>query len=146
MTNHKNEHDTARKFREAIDQRNPDLLPELFADDVRFFSPMKFTPFEGKGIMLGLLGVLLRTFEEFRYVGEFDGTAETAAGADTRSDILMFRARVGDKQIHGIDMLQFDDAGLIKEFTVMVRPQSAAVALGAAVQQGLIADGLLPPS
>ena len=48
------------------------------------------------------------------------------------------------KQIHGIDQLQFDEAGRIKEFTVMVRPQSAVQALGQAVLTGLVADGLAP--
>jgi hypothetical protein len=100
-------------------------------------------------MMLGLLGVLLRTFDEFRYVGEFNGTAELDGTAETTgpatpSEILVFRATIGDKQIHGVDLLQFDEAGLIKEFTVMVRPQSAAAALGNAVQQGLVTEGLLP--
>lgn len=43
-----------------------------------------------------------------------------------------------------IDLLQFDEARLIKEFTVMVRPRSAVHALGEAVLAGLVADGLVP--
>lgn len=96
-------------------------------------------------MVLGLFGVLLRTFEDFRYVGDFTGTARTSAdGAEAPSAILVFRATVQGKEIHGIDMLHFDEAGRIKEFTVMVRPQSAVHALGEAVLAGLVADGLAP--
>jgi hypothetical protein len=66
-----------------------------------------------------------------------------ADGTDAPSVVLVFRATVDGKQIHGIDLLHFDEAGLIKEFTVMVRPQSAVQALSQAVLAGLVADGLV---
>src|SRR4051794_15770866 len=113
--------ETAERFRTAVEKRDLAALDDLFTDDIRLYSPVKFTPFEGKAMVLGLFGVLLRTFEDFRYVGEFDGTAETSAeGERAPSEILLFRATVDGKQIHGIDLLQFDAAGRIKEFTVMV--------------------------
>lgn len=137
--------ETAERFRTAVEKRDLAALDELFTDDIRLYSPVKFTPFEGKPMVLGLFGVLLRTFEDFRYIGRFDGTAETSTGGDEApSEILLFRATVDGKQIHGIDMLQFDEAGRVKEFTVMVRPQSAVQALGQAVLAGLVADGLAP--
>ncbi|WP_327351399.1 nuclear transport factor 2 family protein [Streptomyces sp. NBC_01304] len=136
---------TADLFRAAVENSDPAGLDDLFTDDVRFYSPVKFTPFEGKPMVLGLFGVLLRTFEDFRYVGALDGTAETSTdGAEAPSDILIFRATVNGKQIHGIDLLQFDEAGKIKEFTVMVRPLSAVQTLSDAVLAGLVADGLVP--
>ncbi len=49
----------------------------------------------------------------------------------------MFQARVGDKQIEGLDLMRFDDAGKIADFTVMVRPLSATMALAEAVGKGL---------
>ncbi|MFE4856460.1 nuclear transport factor 2 family protein [Streptomyces sp. NPDC056670] len=137
--------ETAEHFRAAVEKRDLAALDGLFTDDVRLYSPVKFVPFEGKAMVLGLFGVLLRTFEDLRYVGRFEGTAETSAdGEEAPSVILPFRATVGGKQIHGIDLLQFDDAGRIKEFTVMVRPQSAVHALGQAVLAGLVEDGLAP--
>ncbi|MFD9765109.1 nuclear transport factor 2 family protein [[Kitasatospora] papulosa] len=137
--------ETAERFRDAVEKGELDALGELFTEDIRLYSPVKFTPFEGRPMVLGLFGVLLRTFEDFRYVGDFEGTAETSRdGEAARSAILVFRATVNGKEIHGIDLLQFDEAGLIKEFTVMVRPQSAVHALGQAVLEGLVADGLAP--
>ncbi|WP_329148674.1 nuclear transport factor 2 family protein [Streptomyces sp. NBC_01456] len=138
---------TADRFKAAVQARELGALDELFTEDVRLYSPVKFTPFEGRPMVLGLFGVLLRTFEDFHYVGELAGSAQTAAGADggsAESTILVFRATVRGKQIHGIDLLQFDEAGRIKEFTVMVRPQSAVQALGEAVLAGLVEDGLVP--
>ncbi|MGH3313428.1 MAG: nuclear transport factor 2 family protein [Streptomyces sp.] len=139
--------ETAERFRAAVEKRDLAALDDLFTEDIRFYSPVKFTPFAGKPMVLGLFGVLLRTFEDFRYVGHFEGAAETSTatdGEEAPSVILPFRATVHGKQIHGIDLLQFDETGRIKEFTVMVRPQSAVHALGEAVLAGLVADGLVP--
>lgn len=138
---------TTDRFRAAVHKGDISALDGLFTDDIRLYSPVKFRPFEGKPMVMGLFGVLLRTFEDFRYVGEFDGTAQTSTdGGEAPSAVLLFRAVVNGKAIHGIDLLHFDEAGLIKEFTVMVRPQSAVQALGEAVLAGLVADGLVPAS
>ncbi|MEU0629015.1 nuclear transport factor 2 family protein [Streptomyces sp. NPDC005989] len=137
--------ETTERFRAAVEKGELAALSDLFTEDIRLYSPVKFTPFEGRPMVLGLFGVLLRIFEDFRYVGHFEGTAETSAdGEEAPSTVLLFRATVNGKQIHGIDLLQFDGAGRIKEFTVMVRPQSAVHALGQAVLDGLVADGLVP--
>lgn len=136
---------TAERFRAAVEASDLDAATELLAPDIRFFSPVKFTPFEGVPMVRGLLGVLFRTFEDFRYVGELDGESQTSEeSASERSHLLIFRTTVAGKQVHGIDLLQFDEAGLIKEFTVMVRPMSGLAALSEAVLAGLRADGLVP--
>ncbi|WP_432150101.1 nuclear transport factor 2 family protein [Streptomyces sp. bgisy029] len=133
------------RFRAAVDTRDLSALDDLFTEDIRFYSPVKFTPFEGRPMVLGLFGVLLRTFEDFRYVGEFAGTAETSVdGSEVPAAVLLFRATVNGKEIHGIDLVHLAEDGRIKEFTVMVRPQSAVHALSEAVLAGLVADGLVP--
>lgn len=71
--------DTVERFRAAVDARDLAGLEDLFTDDMRLYSPVKFTPFEGKAMVMGLFGVLLRTFEDFRYVGEYSGAAQTSA-------------------------------------------------------------------
>jgi ketosteroid isomerase-like protein len=131
---------TVARLHAAVEQRDHAAVVALFRDDIVFHSPVKFRPFEGIATVSGLFAVLLRTFEDFRYVGERAGEHE----GDADGRVLVFRARVGDKQIHGVDMLQFDDEGRIATFTVMVRPQSAAAALSEAVFAGLVADGVVP--
>ncbi|MBA0051185.1 nuclear transport factor 2 family protein [Streptomyces sp. AJS327] len=137
--------DPAARFRAAIERRELAALEELFTEDIRFHSPVTFAPFEGRPMVLGLFGVLLRTFEDFRYVGDFEGTARTGSdGDETPSAVLIFRATVRGREIHGMDLLHFDQRGRIREFTVMVRPRSAVEVLGQAVLDGLTADGLVP--
>lgn len=133
----------AERFRAAVESGDLAAFGDLFTEDVRFNSPVKFVPFEGKPMVLGLMGVLLRTFEDFRYVGHYEGASQDD-GPESPSSALVFRATVNGRQIHGIDLLHFDDEGRIGEFTVMVRPQSAVQALGEAVLAGLVADGLVP--
>lgn len=132
----------AQRFRAAVLDGDLAAIEPLFTPDARFFSPVKFTPFEGRPMILGLLGVLLRTFEDFRYVGDYHGVSTDNDG-EAESDILAFRATVNRKDIHGIDMLTLNEDGLITEFTVMVRPLSAVTALSEAVLAGLVADGLV---
>ncbi|MEU3911299.1 nuclear transport factor 2 family protein [Streptomyces sp. NPDC029721] len=137
--------ETAERFRAAVEKRDLAALDELFTEDVRLYSPVKFVPFEGKAMVMGLFGVLLRTFEDLRYLGRLEGEVETTADGEAAPTVVLpFRALVAGRQVHGIDQLQFDGEGRIKEFTVMVRPQSAVHALGQAVLAGLVEDGLAP--
>ncbi|WP_030559086.1 nuclear transport factor 2 family protein [Streptomyces aureocirculatus] len=138
--------DAAARLREAVEKGELAALDDLFTPDIRFYSPVKFQPFEGREMVVGLFGVLLRLFEDFRYLGSYEGTAQTSAdGSEAASAVLPFRTTVNGKEIHGIDLLHFDEDGRIKEFTVMVRPLSAVRTLGQAVYAGLVADGLVPP-
>jgi hypothetical protein len=43
--------------------------------------------------------------------------------------VLAFATRVGDRALEGVDIVRFGESGEIVEFTVMVRPYSAATAL-----------------
>lgn len=115
-------------FRTAVETRDLSGMIDSLADDVVFHSPITFKPFEGRESVAMLLGVVSRTFEDFRYTDELDGDEVKA---------LVFQARVGDKQVEGLDLLRFDGEGKIADFTVMVRPLSAAMALAEAVGKGL---------
>ena len=60
-----------------------------------------------------------------------------AAIALLADDVVVFRARVGDREIEGIDLLHLGAVGKIEEFTVLVRPLSAALALAEAMKARL---------
>jgi hypothetical protein len=115
-------------FRAAVEREDHAGMVEALAPDVVFHSPITFKPFEGRDAVATLLGVVMRTFEDFRYTDELDHDGLKA---------LVFEARVGDRQVQGLDLLRFDDQGLIADFTVMVRPLSGAMALAEAVGKGL---------
>lgn len=113
-------------FRAAVEARDLDALVELLSEDIVFWSPVAFEPFRSKQVVGRLLGVLMRqVFEDFRYTDELSDGAQTHA--------LIFRARVGDREVEGVDLLRMGSDGLIQDFTVMVRPASGLQALGMAV-------------
>ncbi|GAA0274478.1 nuclear transport factor 2 family protein [Actinomadura nitritigenes] len=111
-------------FRAAIETGDLDALPDLLAEDVRFLSPVAFAPYDGRPVVSAILRAVTRVFTDFRYVREI---------SDGRDHALVFKARVGDREVHGCDFLHHDDSGLIDEFCVMVRPLSGAKALSEAM-------------
>ncbi|WP_067812927.1 nuclear transport factor 2 family protein [Nocardia inohanensis] len=111
-------------FRAAVEARDEAAIEALLADNVVFTSPVAFKPYPGKPITAAILRAVIRVFEDFRYVREI-------ADAGGRDHALVFEATVDGKQLSGCDFLHFDADGKIDEFTVMVRPLSAAQALAA---------------
>ncbi|MFD6027585.1 nuclear transport factor 2 family protein [Streptomyces griseoluteus] len=113
-------------FRAAVENRDADAIEALLAEDVVFTSPVAFKPYAGKAITAAILRGVLRVFEDFRYVREI-------ADPDGRDHAFVFTATVGGREIQGCDFLHFDEEGRIDDFTVMVRPLSAAQALSEAM-------------
>ncbi|MEU6036451.1 nuclear transport factor 2 family protein [Actinomadura sp. NPDC047616] len=113
-------------FREAVERGDVGALPGLLAEDVVFLSPVAFTPYTGRAMVGAILRGVARVFEDLRYVREI---ADQAG----RDHALMFKARIGDREVHGCDFLRTNDAGLIEELCVMVRPMSAARTLADAM-------------
>lgn len=105
-----------RSFRTAVENLDHEEMMAALAADVRFHTPVYLNPIEDRRVVSILLEVLLATFEDFHYTDELHG--DSVHG-------LLFRARVGDLRLDGIDLLRFDDAGLVDDFTVMIRPLSA---------------------
>ena len=109
-----------------VESREIALLDDLLADDVVFRSPVVHTPQRGKQVTTAYLSAALTALDGgegehgFRYVGEL---------ADGRRALLEFETRLGEISVHGVDLLTFDDAGRITEFTVMVRPLKAVHAV-----------------
>jgi hypothetical protein len=111
-------------FRAAVEAADREAMVATLAPSVLFHSPVAFKPFAGRDAVGKVLEAVFGVFENFRYTDELESDGLHA---------LIFRARVGDKDIQGIDLLRLDDDGLIAEFTVMVRPASALMALGEAM-------------
>ncbi|MET7610707.1 nuclear transport factor 2 family protein [Streptomyces seoulensis] len=113
-------------FRAAVENRDTDAVEALLAENVVFTSPVAFKPYAGKPITAAILRGVLRVFEDFRYVKEI-------ADPDGRDHAFVFTAKVDGREIQGCDFLHFDEEGRIDDFTVMVRPLSAAQALSEAM-------------
>ena len=107
-------------FRTAIERQDHEALMAVFTPDVVFHSPIVHQPYVGREALAPLLAAIMQVFTTFRYVGEYPSTD---------GKVLVFHAKVGERDLDGVDILTFDHNGLVKEFTVMVRPYSAATAL-----------------
>jgi hypothetical protein len=111
-------------FRDAALAGDHSAMVDTLADEVVFNSPVAFLPFEGRQAVGEVLGAVMETFEDFRYTDELEGSTAHA---------LVFSARVGSKELQGIDLLRFDSDGRIRDFTVLVRPLSGTIALAEAM-------------
>jgi SnoaL-like protein len=118
-------------FRRAIETGQIEGVLELFSPEVVFNSPVVFRPYHGREALGVLLSAVMRVFEDFHYEREI---GEEGA----RDHALLFRARVGDRELHGCDFLHRGEDGLIDEMTVMVRPRSALMALAEAMQVAVL--------
>lgn len=108
-------------FRAAVEAGDLDAAIDQLHPACTFWSPAVFRPYEGKEATARILTAVFDVFEDFEYVDEL-------VGDDTHG--LVFTARVGDRSLSGWDYLSMED-GLIRTFTVMVRPLSALQALAA---------------
>jgi hypothetical protein len=121
-------------FRAAVEARDPDAAVAALADDVVFHSPAVFHAYEGRETVGALLRLVFETFDDLRYTDELTGPDGTHA--------LIFRARVGDREVEGLDLLRDGPDGRVADFTVMVRPLSGLLALAQALGPKVEAAGL----
>jgi hypothetical protein len=116
------------QFRQAAEAKDFSAIDELFAEDVVFRSPVVYKPYEGRDAVAMLLGAVVQVFEDFRYTDQVE-TGDAAA--------LAFSARVGERELDGIDFLHFDSEGRLDRMAVYVRPMSGVNALAEAMQRKL---------
>jgi SnoaL-like domain len=116
------------RFKAAAEGKDFSAIDELFSEEVSFRSPVVFAPYEGREAVAMLLGAVVQVFEDFRYTDQVE-TGDTA--------VLVFEARVGDRELNGVDILRFGEDDRIEEMMVMVRPMSGVNALAGAMQARL---------
>jgi SnoaL-like domain len=115
-------------FRAAVEDKDISAMAELFTEDVTFNSPVVFKPYEGREALAMVLGAVVQVFEDFLYTDQIE-TRDAAA--------LAFNARVGGRELEGIDLLRFDSEGRIKQLSVYIRPMSGINALAEAMRRKL---------
>jgi hypothetical protein len=120
-------------FRAAVEAGDVDAIRALMADEVIFRNPIVARVFHGPDRVAATLLRVSRIFEDFAYDREIgaDGAADRA---------LVFRARIGRREVEGCDFLHTNSDGLIDELFVMVRPLAAALTLAEAMKEALAAE------
>ena len=94
---------------------------QLLDDNVRFHSPFVWKPKEGKAITTAILTTVTKVFADFKYVRQIMSENNWA---------LEFEAKIGEFNLRGVDLIQFNGEGRITDFEVMIRPANALQALG----------------
>ena len=113
MTNHPLE-----TWHHLVRAKDPSGLSALLADDAVFYSPVVHTPQRGRVLVARYLSAAFHVFfnPSFRYVREIVGASDA---------VLEFETEIDGVQVNGVDLIKWNDAGLIVEFKVMLRPLKA---------------------
>ncbi len=115
------------RWHAVVDSRDARGLPALVAEEAVFRSPAVHAPQQGRDTVVACLTAASTVLGPgLTYRREW-------LGED--SAVLELTTEVGGREVHGIDMITWDDDGLIRDFTVMVRPmkglQAVVDAMGA---------------
>jgi hypothetical protein len=111
-------HHPVAEWHRILETRDIAALGPLLHEDAVFLSPVVHTPQRGKQRVMGYLGAAAEVLgnPSFRYVREIIGPCDA---------MLEFETEIDGISVNGIDLLQWDEAGRIVEFKVMVRPLKA---------------------
>lgn len=115
-------------FRAAVEAGDPNALAACLTSGVRFSSPAVYQPKEGRDQVMELLRAVMMALEDFRYISQV---------RDGHDEVLRFTARVGDRDIEGVDVLRTGADGLVEELTVMMRPLKGLMAAVEAISARL---------
>ncbi|MDG0971630.1 MAG: nuclear transport factor 2 family protein [Porticoccaceae bacterium] len=109
---------TLATWHQVAKDRDIEGLYNLLDDNVVFHSPVVHTPQEGKAITGKYLSAAFDVFfnESFTYVREVSSEGQA---------ILEFEVEIQGVKVNGVDMISWNQTGLITEFKVMVRPLKA---------------------
>ena len=107
-----------QKWHEVILEGKMELLDNLLNDNATFYSPVVFTPLEGKEITKMYLSAAGLSFnmDSFKYTREVN---------DGYHSVLEFETTIDGISVNGVDMIEWDDDGKILNFKVMIRPFKA---------------------
>ncbi len=110
--------DTMASWHRVAKGRDVKGLYNLIAEGAVFHSPVVHTPQVGKEITFKYLSAAFDVFfnDSFEYVREVQGE---------RHAVLEFELVLQGIKINGVDMISWNEAGLITEFKVMIRPLKA---------------------
>ena len=114
--------DTIKQWHKMVDEKDLSKLGNFLSEQAVFRSPMAHTPYPGKMAVYFALSNVIEVFENFTYHRELISETD-------RSAMLEFTADVSGKTLKGVDIITFNEAGLITEFEVFIRPMSGLSAL-----------------
>jgi len=109
---------TLKLWHQIVNSSDASLLNELLADDCVFYSPVVHSPQSGKAITTMYLSAAIQLFSKtnFHYIKEI--ISENSAA-------LEFEVEIDGIQMNGVDIISWNESGLMTEFKVFIRPLKA---------------------
>jgi len=116
------------RWHDVVARRDAAGLAAIIAEDAVFKSPAVHSPQEGRDVVVAYLSAAFVVLgPELTYRAEW---------LRERDAVLRFTTVVDGLEVEGVDMITWDEDGLITEFTVMIRPFKALEAvIGAMAKQ-----------
>ena len=118
------------KWHEVVDKQDHGLLKSILAENVTFYSPVVFTPQKGRDLTLLYLMAAAQVFnnKSFSYTKEIINENHAA---------LEFKLSIDGIEINGIDLITWNEEGMIIEFKVFIRPLQGVSVIHKMMQQML---------
>jgi hypothetical protein len=122
------------RWKETVAARDVAGLESLLREDVVFRSPVVHRPTEGRGPTTLLLAAVLEVFGELEYTHSY---VEEPNGVTLQFETNVLADDGRRLEVEGVDVFGLDGEGRIASLTVMLRPLSAAQAVGARMREQL---------
>ena len=103
------------KWHEIVESGESEKLSDLIDNDCIFFSPVVFSPQEGKELTIKYLSAAALVFgdESFKYTKEI---------VNENNACLEFELELDGIKINGVDLISWNEENKINEFKVLIRP------------------------
>ena len=103
------------KWHEIVESGESEKLSDLIDNDCIFFSPVVFSPQEGKELTIKYLSAAALVFgdESFKYTKEI---------VNENNACLEFELELNGIKINGVDLISWNEENKINEFKVLIRP------------------------
>lgn len=124
-------HPTIAAFTQAAEANDHATVPALLAEDVRFMPPTYWKTWTGRAAAAAVLEHVTAVFEDFRYRRIMGDGLDWA---------LEFQCTVTGLDAVGADLITLNEAGLIQEFEVIMRPHKSVGALREAMTARVMQD------
>ena len=111
-----------QEWRRIIGAQDWDRLPDLLTENVVYRNPATFESYHGKPTLVAVLRAVFGVFHDFKYLRQFNNGS---------GYVLEFSARVGDADLSGVDLVEFNQDGKLTDLMVMIRPANVVLTLAA---------------
>lgn len=124
-------HPTIQKFHDYVLADEHEKVSTLMAEDITFQPPTYWATWNGRDAVSAVLGHVGEVFSDFEY--------RRVLGSDNYW-ALEFQCKIDGLDCVGMDLVTLNEAGLMQEFEVLMRPYKTIGALRAAMNERVSKD------